>query len=83
MSGDNVSKIFYLKSSLESRSKESAKWTDDGGKDRHKEAMYEEGVEGDRFLHVEDPAPGGDGLWQGVLLGPEHSTGLAPHRHPL
>ena len=83
MSGDDVSKIFYLKSSLESRSKESAKWTDDGGKDRHKEAMYEEGVEGDRFLHVEDPAPGGDGLRQGVLLGPEHSTGLAPHRHPL
>ena len=83
MSGDDVSEIFYLKSSLESRSKESAKWPDDGGKERHEEAMYEEWVEGDGFLHVEDPAPGGDGLWQGVLLGPEHCTRLAAHRHPL
>jgi len=83
MSGDDVSKIFYLKSSFESRSKESAKWTNDGGKERHEEAMYEERVEGDGFLHVEDPAPCGDSLWQGILLGPEHCTGLAAHRHPL
>ena len=83
MSGDDVSKIFYLKSSLESRSKESAKWTDDGGKDRHKEAMYEERVEGESFLHVEDPAPGGHSLRQRVFLRPEHRAGLAAHRHPL
>ena len=83
MSGDDVSKIFYLKSSLEAGSKESAKWADDGGKERHKEAMYEEWVEGDGFLHVEDPAPSGDGLWQRILLGPEDCTGLAAHRHPL
>ena len=83
MSWDYVSKIFYLKSSFESRSKESAKWPDDGGKERHKEAVDEEGVEGHRFLHVEDPAPGGDSLRQGILLGPEDCAGLAAHRHPL
>ena len=83
VSGDDVSKIFYFKSSLESRRKESSKWADDGGKERHKEAMYEERVEGDGFLHVENPAPGSDSLRQGVLLGPEHRAGLAAHRHPL
>ena len=45
--------------------------------------MYEEGVEGEGLLHVEDSAPGGDGLWQGVLLGSEYGAWLAAHGHPL
>ena len=83
VSGNDVSKIFYLKSSLESRRKESSKWADDGGKERHKEAMDEEWVEGDSLLHVENPPPGRDSLRQGILLGSEHRARLAAHRHPL
>ena len=68
---DDVTEVLDFKCSLESRGEEASEGTDDGGEQRHEEAVDEEGVEGDGLLHVEEPAPGGDGLGEGVLGGPE------------
>jgi len=68
---DDVTEVLDFKCSLESRGEEASEGADDGGEQRHEEAVDEEGVEGDGLLHVEEPAPGGDGLGEGVLGGPE------------
>ena len=68
---DDVTEVLDFKCSLESRGEEPSEGADDGGEQRHEEAVDEEGVEGDSLLHVEEPAPGGDGLGEGVLGGPE------------
>merc|ERR1719339_914436 len=57
MPRDQVTKILDLECALESRSKESSKWSNDGGKERHEEAVDEERVEGDCFFHSQDPPP--------------------------
>ena len=80
---DDVTEVLDFKCSLESRGKEASEGADDGGEQRHEEAVDEEGVEGDGLLHVEEPPPGGDGLGEGVLGGPEEGAGLAAHGHPL
>ena len=68
---DDVTEVLNFKCSLESRGEEASEGADDGGEQRHEEAVDEEGVEGDGLLHVEEPPPGGDGLGEGVLGGPE------------
>ena len=49
---DNVTEVLDFKCSLESRGKEASEGADDGGEQRHEEAVDEEGVEGDGLLHV-------------------------------
>ena len=83
MARDDVTKVLNLKRSFKSGCKETAERSDDGGEERHEEAVDEEGVEGDSFLHVQQPPPRGDGLGQGVLLGPEQGARLTAHGHPL
>ena len=73
MSRDQVTKVLDLECSLESRSKEPTKRTNDRSKERHEEAVDEEGVEGDGGFHAEDPAPGSDGIGQAILLGSKES----------
>ena len=83
MARDDVTKVLDLERSLKSGCKETAERPDDGGEERHEEAVDEEGIEGDSFLHVQQSPPRGDGLGQGVLLGPEQGARLTAHGHPL
>ena len=83
MARNNVAKIFDFERTLESRSKETTKWSNDRSKERHEEAVDEERVEGDRFFHAEDPAPCGHGLWERILLRSEQCRGVAAHSHSL
>ena len=59
---DDVSKVLDLERSFESRCKEAAEGSDDGGKEGEEEGVEEEGVEDDRLLHVEQPPPSGQSL---------------------
>ena len=83
MARDNVTKILDFERTLESRSKETTKRSNDRSKERHEEAVDEEGVEGDSFFHAEDPAPCGHGLWESILLGSEQSRRVTAHSHSL
>ena len=52
MARDNVTKILDFERTLESRSKETTKRSNDRSKERHEEAVDEEGVDGDSFFHA-------------------------------
>ena len=83
MSRNNITKVFDFERSFESRCEEAPKRTDDRSEERHKEAVDEEGVEGECFLHAEDPTPCGHSLRQGIFLGPEKGSGVTAHCHLL
>ena len=68
MSRDQVTKILDLECTLESRSKETSKRSNDGGKERHEEAVDEEGVEGNSFFHSQDPPPSSDCIRETIFL---------------
>ena len=68
MSRYQVTKILDLECSLESRSKETTKWTNDGCKERHEEAVNEERIDCECCFHSQDPTPGGDGVRKAILL---------------
>ena len=57
MARDDVAKVLDLECSLETRGKEAAKGTDDGGEEGEEESVDEEGEEGDRLLHLQQPPP--------------------------
>ena len=59
---DDVSKVLDLERPFESGSKEAAEGSDDGGEEGEEEGVEEEGVEGDRLLHVKQPPPSGQSL---------------------
>ena len=68
---DDVSKVLDLERPFESGGKESAEGSDDGGEEGEEEGVEEEGVEGDRLLHVKQPPPSGQCLHRfGVLYDP-------------
>ena len=62
MSRDDVAKVLDLERPFESRRKEATEGSDDGGEEGEEEGVDEEGVEGDRLLHVEQPSPRGQCL---------------------
>ena len=62
MSRDDVAKVLDLERPFESGRKEAAEGSDDGGEEGEEEGVDEEGVEGDRLLHVEQPSPRGQCL---------------------
>jgi len=70
---DDVAKVLDLERSFESRCKEAAEGSDDGGEKGEEEGVDEEGEEGDRLLHVKQSPPCGQCLWKGVLLLSEES----------
>lgn len=59
---DDVAKVLDLERSFESRCKEAAEGSDDGGEKGEEEGVEEEGEEGDRLLHVKQPPPCGQCL---------------------
>lgn len=59
---DDVAKVLDLERSFESRCKEAAEGSDDGGEKGEEEGVDEEGEEGDRLLHVKQSPPCGQCL---------------------
>ena len=57
MARDDVAKVLDLECSLETRGKEAAKGSDDGGEEGEEEGVDEEGEEGDGLLHLQQPPP--------------------------
>ena len=71
MSRDQVTKILDLECTLKTRSKETSKRSNDGGKERHEEAVDEEGIEGNYFFYSQDPPPSSDCIRETIFLGSE------------
>ena len=62
MARDDVTKVLDLERPLEPGCKEAAERSNDGGEEGEKEGVDEEGEEGYRLLHVQQPSPGGQRL---------------------
>lgn len=68
MSWYQITKILDLECSLESRSKETTKRTNDGCKERHEEAVNEERINCEGSFHSQNSSPGGNGVRKAILL---------------
>ena len=62
MPRDDVSEIFDLERPLEARGKETAKGTDDGGKEGHPKGVDEEGIDGQGLFVSEQARPSAQSL---------------------
>ena len=62
MSRYNVSKVLDLERPLEARGKETAKGTDDGGKEGHPKGVDEEGIDGQGLFVYEQARPSAQSL---------------------
>ena len=62
MSRYNVSEVLDLERPLEARGKETAKGTDDGGKEGHPKGVDEEGIDGQGLFVYEQARPSAQSL---------------------
>ena len=62
MSRYNVSKVLDLERSFEARGKETAKGTDDGGKEGHPKGVDKEGINGQGLFVYEQARPSAQSL---------------------